>query len=119
MDYANFSEDYLQGGWDDDWSGSFQLLDSRLYNVSSYYINSNVSFDSPLMMTSFLPIVGRYIERERFYWNGVLLEDTHPYWEIGYGFTTRLCSIGIFGNMSQWKFNKFGVKFTIELFHRW
>lgn len=119
MSYANFSENYLAGGWDDDWSGEFQLLDSRLYNLSRYYLNANVSFDSPLMMTSFFPIIGHYIERERFYCNGVLVQYSRPYWELGYGFSTRFCSVGVFGSFLDFSYQEMGVKFTIELFHRW
>ena len=119
MSYENFSENYLSGGWDDNWSGELQLLDSRLYNISRYYLNSNISFDSPLMMTSFFPYVGHYIERERFYWNGVLIQNTRPYWELGYGFTTRFCSVGLFGSFLDLSFQKIGIKFTLELFRRW
>ena len=119
MTYANFTENYLSGGWDDDWSGEFHLLDSRLYNLSRYYINSNISFDSPLMMTSFFPYIGHYIERERFYWNGLLIEHSRPYWELGYGFTTRFFSAALFGSFLDFGFQEIGAKFTIELFRRW
>ncbi len=119
MDYANFTENYLEGGWDDNWSGSFQLLDSRMYNTSSYYLNNNISYDTPLLLTSFIPYLGHYVERERFYLNGLLIEHSRPYWEFGYGFSTHLCSIGLFGSFLDFSFQQFGAKFTIELFRRW
>ncbi len=119
MDFANFCANNLPGGWDDDWSGDFQLLDSRLYNESMYYISSNISYDSPLLVTSFIPVLGRYVERERFYWSGLLIEHSRPYFELGYGFTTRFFSMGFFGSFHNSEFQRFGMKFTFELFSRW
>ena len=49
MDFANFRDNNLPEGWDDDWSGDFQLLDSRLYNESKYYVRSNITYESPLL----------------------------------------------------------------------
>jgi hypothetical protein len=119
MDFSNFCVDNLPGGWDDDWSGDFQLLDSRIYNMSHYYVSSNISYDSPLLMTSFIPIVGKYVERERFYWSGLLIEYNRPYHEMGYGFTTPFFSFGLFAAFHNLDFLRFGTKFTFELFHRW
>lgn len=119
MDFANFTVNNLPGGWDDDWTGDFQLLDSRLYNISHYYLSSNVSYDSPLMMTSFIPILGRHVERERFYWSGLLIEYNRPYHELGYGFSTCFFSVGLFASFHELDFQKIGAKFTFELFHRW
>ena len=119
MDFANFSADFLPGGWDDDWSGDFQLLDSRLYNESPYYVRSNVSYEAPLLLASFLPFVGRYVERERFYWNGLLIKDTRPYSEVGYSFSCQYFSMGLFASFLGVRHQRFGVKFTFELFRRW
>ena len=90
-----------------------------MYNTSSYYLNNNISYDTPLLLTSFIPYLGHYVERERFYLNGLLIEHSRPYWEFGYGFSTHLCSIGLFGSFLDFSFQQFGAKFTIELFRRW
>ncbi len=119
LHFSHFCVNNLPGGFDDDWSGDFQLLDSRLYNISRYYINANLSFDTPLMLTSFIPYVGKHIERERIYWSGLLIEHTRPYNEVGYAFTTKLFSVGIFANMFNLTLEQFGTKFTFELFRRW
>lgn len=119
MQFMNFYIDNVPGGWDDEWSGDFQLLDSRLYNISHYYVSSNVSYDSPLLMASFIPKVGRYIERERLYWSGLLIEYSRPYHELGYGFSTKFFSTGLFAGFFDLAFYQFGAKFTLELFRRW
>ncbi len=119
LDFANFSVNNLPGGWDDEWTGDFQLLDSRLYNVSRYYVSANLSYDAPLMLTSYVPLVGRYVERERLYWSGLITEYTRPYHELGYGFSTRFVSMGLFASFHNVTFQEFGMKFTVELFYRW
>ena len=119
MEFRNFCVNNLPGGWDDDWTGDFQLLDSKLYNISHYYISSNLSYETPLMMTSFIPYVGKYIERERLYWSGLLIEYSRPYYELGYGFTTRFFSAAAFAGFNELKMMSFGTKFTIELFKKW
>ena len=67
---------------------------------------------------SWLPWVGRYLEMERVYVSALQAVNVHPYVEVGYGFTTRLFSIGAF--MSSGQGNRtFGVKFGFELFRNW
>lgn len=119
MDFANFRANNLPEGWDDDWSGEFQLLDSRLYNESNYYIRGNVSYESPLLLGSLVPIVGRYVERERAYISSLSIAHTRLYSELGYGFTCRIFSMGLFCSFLNTKYQSTTAKFTFELFHRW
>ena len=119
LDYANFRDNNLPEGWDDDWSGDFQLLDSRIYNESDYYLRGNVSYESPLMFATWFPYLGKYIEKERFYVSAVLVDHTRPYTELGYGFTNRYISVGLFASFLNTKFQKFGISFDFELFKRW
>ena len=119
LDFSNFHDENLPEGWNDDWSGNFQLLGGREYNESKYYIRTNVSYESPLLLATWIPYLGKYIEKERFYISGVLLERSRPYYEIGYGFTNRYISAGAFASFRNTKFEDFGVKFDFELFKRW
>ena len=119
MDYANFRDCNLPEGWDDDWSGNFQLLPTELYNISDYYLRSNVSYETPLLIAAFTPLVGRYVERELVYWSGLSLANTRFYSEIGYGFTCRYASVGFFASFFNLHYQRFGCKFTFELFRRW
>lgn len=118
LNYENFKEDNIPGGWYDDWSGGFELLRSDTYNMSDYYVRGNLTYESPLLLLSWLPIVGRYMEMERIYVSALQAVSVHPYVEVGYGFTTRLFSVGAF--MSSGQGNRtFGVKFGFELFRNW
>ena len=119
LDFSNFRDENLPQGWNDDWSGNFQLLGSNEYNVSDYYIRWNLSYESPLLFGTWIPYLGKYIEKERFYISGVLLEHSRPYYEIGYGFTNRYLSVGAFASFRNFQFEKFGMKFDFELFKRW
>ena len=119
VDFANFHENYIPGGWDDDWTGDFQLLNSAWYNASNYYFRANASYSSPLLLLTWIPLVGRYIETERVYVNFLQIEHTRPYTEIGYGLTNRYFSVGLFGSFLNGKFHEFGSKFSFELFSRW
>ena len=119
VDYTNFRDNNLPTGWEDDWTGQFQLLDSRWYNESEYYIRSHVSYDSPLIMLSWVPLVGRIVESERFYLSALSIQHTRPYFELGYGFQTRFFSTGIFASFLNTQYQSFGCKFTIELFRKW
>lgn len=119
MDFANFCVNNLPGGWDDDWTGDFQLLDSKLYNISHYYVSCNVSYETPMILAPFVPFLGKYVERERLYWSGLSIEYTRPYFELGYGFTTRFFSAALFTSFYELNLMQVGTKFTIELFRKW
>ena len=119
VDFSNFRNNYLPGGWGDEWSGDFQLLDSRLYNESDHYLRANASYESPFMVTSWLPFVGRYVSNECFYLNTLLSGEVHPYTEVGYAFTTRFFSSCVFASFEKWHYREIGTKFTVELFNNW
>ena len=119
LDYANFHDENLPGGWEDDWTGNFQLLNSEWYNTSRYYLRAHVSYESPLLVCSFLPWIGKYIETERIYLSMLSIQHTRPYAEIGYGVTTRFISIGAFASMLNASLKDVGLKFTFELFRKW
>ena len=119
VDFANFRDENLPEGWDDDWSGNFQLLSSRTYNESDYYLRGNVSYESPMLAATWIPYLGKYIEKERFYLSGVLLERSRPYFELGYGFTNRYISVGAFASFKNTRFERIGVEVEFELFRRW
>ncbi len=119
MDYANFQENNLPEGWEDHWSGNFQLLDGKIYNESDFYFRNNVSYESPLLFATWLPYLGKYIEKERLYFSNVFVQHARPYYEIGYGFTNRYVSLGFFASFQNSSFQKAGITFDFELFKRW
>ena len=119
LDYTNFQNNYIVGGWHDDWVGEFELLDANWYNASDYYIRCNTCYESPLLLLSFIPTVGRFVEMERFYVSALAVRSYYPYVELGYAFTNHLFSMGFFTAFSQKKYEGFGIKFNIELFEDW
>lgn len=119
LDYTNFRDHNLPGGWEDDWTGNFQLLNSTWYNTSRYYYRVNTSYESPLLVCSFLPFIGKFIENERIYFSFLSIKHTRPYFEVGYGVKTQFLSIGAFASFLNTKYNRFGIKLTFELFRKW
>lgn len=119
VDYTNFHDNNIPGGWNDDWSGEFELLSSQWYNASDYYVRANLTYEAPMLMVSWLPIIGRFIEKERLYVSGLAVKHLHPYTEWGYGVTTRLITLGLFAAFQNTKFYGVGCRFGFELFRNW
>ena len=44
VDYTNFHDNNIPGGWNDEWSGDFELLSSYWYNASNYYLRANFTY---------------------------------------------------------------------------
>ncbi len=119
VDYTNFRDNNLPHGWEDEWSGDFQLLTSQWYNQSRYYLRANMSYESPMMFVSWFPVIGRTIEKERIYLSALSIQHTRPYFELGYSFSNRYASVGLFTSFLGWKAHEIGCEFTIEIFKRW
>ena len=119
VDYTNFRDNNIPGGWNDDWSGEFELLNSGWYNASEYYVRTNFTYEAPVFCAAWLPIIGRFIEKERLYVNALVVRHLHPYTEWGYGFSTRLMSIGLFAAFKNNKFDGVGCRWGFELFRNW
>jgi len=119
LDYTNFHDDNIPGGWYDEWACNFELLNSNWYNASEYYVRANLTYESPLLLLSWVPLAGRFMEKERIYINALAVRHLHPYLELGYGFKTRLFSMGMFTAINKNGFDAVGFKFGIELFRDW
>ena len=119
LDYTNFREDNIRGGWNDDWTGEFELLNRNLYNASKYYIRGNMTYESPLLILSRIPIIGSVMEYERIYISGLRVSQIKNYVELGYGFTNRVFSAGAFISLKEWRYQSFGVRIGFELFDKW
>lgn len=119
VDFVNFRDNYLSSSWNEDWSGDFHLVKSEWYNASRWYVRYNATYETPMLVVSWLPLVGRFVESERIYLNLLQLERTPTYAELGYGFSNRIFSMGLFTNIMNGEFGSFGAKFSFELFNRW
>lgn len=118
-DFIHFHENNIPLGWDDDWTGEFELLRGEWYNASQYYVRGNFTWESPMLLISRLPLVGRYIEMERVYASALSVKAMTPYMETGYGFSTRFFSMAAFIATKEGKYSGFGCKFELELFRHW
>ena len=119
LDYANFRENNIPGGWNDEWSGEFELLHRNYYNASPYYLRANVTYESPLFLMSWIPVIGQTMEKERLYVSALHANKISHYFELGYGFTNRLISMGLFTAFKNGRYDGVGVKLGFELFDGW
>ena len=119
LDYSNFRDNNLTGGWRDEWTGDFELLDRNWYNASDYYVRLNSTYESPLLIFSRVPIFGQIIETERLYMGIMTVRKINPYVEMGYAFTNRVFSLGVFTGLKNMKFEGVGFRFGFELFDKW
>lgn len=119
VDYTNFHDNNIPGGWNDDWSGEFELLSSQWYNASDYYVRTNFTYEAPMLAVAWVPLIGRFVEKERLYVSSLVVRHLHPYSELGYGVTTRLMTLGVFAAFHNASFDGIGCRFGFELFRNW
>lgn len=119
LDYAYFRRNNIPGGWRDKYTGEFELLHSDWYNASDYYVRSNATYESPMLILNRLPWVGSLVERERIYLSALAVRNYSPFVEFGYGLTNRLCSVTTFFGFSPHGYEGFGFRFGFELFSDW
>ena len=116
LDFNKFRDNNLQDTWNDKWTSDFQLIDRRWYNASDFYIRNNVTYESPLMLVSWFPVVGRHVRMERVYVSNLVVEDFHPYTELGYGFATKAFSFAAYTSFMNGKYNSIGCRFSLEFY---
>ena len=119
VDYQNFQEEYVPGGWNDDWTGEFEVLNSHWYNASNFYARANATYESPMLLLARFPLLGRIVETERIHLGALAVSHYVPYVELGYSFTNRVFSFGIFTGMAPHHFEGVELKFGLELFSNW
>jgi hypothetical protein len=56
---------------------------------------------------------------ERIYAGVLNAKKLHPYIEVGYGFSCRAFSMGMFASLNNGKFDRFGCRLGFELFRQW
>lgn len=117
VDFANFYNQNLPMGWNDDVSGVFQLLDGRWYNSSDQYFRGNITYEAPFLLMKHLNKLTGAVLNERLYFSILCKSHLLPYIELGYGIGTNIFDAGVFVNNINGKFKEFGFKFTFELFN--
>lgn len=114
LDYDFFRFNYLPQGWSDEMVGEFQLLSSRWYNESRYYIQCTSAYESPMMLLSRIPGISRIVQKERIYFNLLSVKALGIYTEWGYGMSTHLLDLGFFAGISHDKSLNFGCKVILK-----
>ena len=116
VDFFNLRRNNLPDDWNDDWGGTFQLLDSRWYNWSNKYVRGHVSYETPFLVFRHLRKYVNLIESERLYGGVLLMPRLLPYIEVGYGIGTHIFDCAAFVSFVNGKYESFGCKFAFELF---
>lgn len=116
VDYSNFRDNSLPATWLDKMNGQFEALDARWYNESDYYARLCTSYESPMLLFSRLPLVTRFIKRERIYCNLLTVRSLRSFTELGYSVGTPLFDIGGFIGFAQKGRVSFGWNIALRFF---
>lgn len=116
LNYDFFKFNFMPDNWNDDLTGEFQLLSSRWYNESRYYIRFTGTYESPMLAVSRIPIISRFIQKERVYLNLLSVHSLGFYSELGYGISTHLLDMGTFMSIAPDHSLSFGCKFILKFF---
>lgn len=116
FDYDYFRNNNLPEGWDDEMSGQFQLLDSRFYNESRYYVRLSAAYESPMLLFSRVKFLTRLVQKERLYCNLLSVRRLGFYSEWGYGLSTPLIDVAGFVALSGHRQTSAGCKVAFRLF---
>ena len=116
-DFHYFARRYFPDSWNDPIGGVFYLLDSEWYNASDKYIQMHTMLELPfIIFRIFDGDLSRYILSERLYLSHLYTPAKQHYTEIGYGIGNHLFNIAAFASFDKFSYQRFGVRFTIELF---
>lgn len=116
LDYDYFKFSYMPAQWNDDMTGKFQLLNSRWYNESRYYVRFTGTYESPMLLFSRLPYLSKVVQKERVYLNLLSVKALNFYSEIGYGFSTNIVDLGAFIGFAPDHSIDFGCKVVLKFF---
>lgn len=116
LDYDYFKFDYMPAGWNDELTGEIQLLSSRWYNESRYYLRFTSTYESPMLLFSRIPFLSQFIQKERTYLNILSVKSLGFYSEVGYGISTHLLDVGTFFGISSSHTVDVGCKFVFRFF---
>jgi hypothetical protein len=119
LDYVHLRRNHVSGGWDDDWTGDFEMLDEHWYNASPRYARACLTYEAPLLMLAWIPVVGHIVERERLVLNTLLLNRLGPYAEVGYALTNRYFSVAATAAFARGQRPEVGIRLGLELFENW
>lgn len=118
LDYDYFKFSYMPEDWDDDLTGEFQLLSSRWYNESRYYLRFTGTYESPMLLFSRIPYLSKVVQKERVYMNLLSVRALGFYTEMGYGISTHLFDFGAFAGIAPDHSLDFGCKIALKLFDK-
>lgn len=116
LDYDYFNFSYMPSSRNDDMSSEFQLLSSRWYNESRYYLQFTGTYESPMLLFSRLPMLSKVVQKERVYLNLLTVKTLGFYGEMGYGINTNIIDLGAFIGIAPDRSIDFGLKFILNFF---
>ncbi len=116
IDYDLFRFNNIPEGWDDEMSGEFQLLSSRWYNESSYYVRLSSAYESPMLLFARIPWITHFVQTEHVYCNLLSVKYLNWYAELGYGVSTNLVNLGVFASATRGVHFGVGFKCAFRLF---
>lgn len=116
INYEYFSRGKYPDIWQDEHvGGTFRLLDDYWYASTEMYAQMHVMYETPFGFVNRIPLLSRYVVKDRYY-IGTLFTDHKPvYTELGYGFGNNYFSTGFFVGFKGFQYNSFGYRIQIAI----
>lgn len=116
IDYEYFSRGNYPDIWQDEHvGGTFRLLDGYWYASTEMYAQTHAMYETPFGIVNRIPLLSRYMVKERYY-VGTLFTDKKPvYSEIGYGFGNNFFSTGLWVGFKGVQYFSFGYRVQIAI----
>lgn len=116
INYRYFDRSQYPETWEDDRiGGTFHLLADYWYSSSPSYAQIHFMRETPFGIAHLMPLVSRYVIKERLYLGTLWAEGKSLYNEFGYGIANNYFNLGMFVGFKDAKYYGFGVKFRIEI----
>lgn len=116
INYEYFSRGKYPDIWQDEHvGGTFRLLDDYWYSSTAMYAQMHVMYETPFGFVNSIPLLSRYVVKDRYYL-GTLFTDHKPvYTELGYGFGNNYFSTGFFVGFKGTQYFSFGYRIQIAI----
>lgn len=116
INYEYFSRGNYPDIWQDEHvGGTFRLLDDYWYASTEMYVQTHAMYETPFGIVNRIPLLSRYVVKDRYYIGSLITDHKPLYTEIGYGFGNNFFSTGLFVGFKGAQFFSFGYRVQIAI----
>lgn len=116
INYEYFSRGRYPDIWQDEHvGGTFRILDDYWYSSTKMYAQIHAMYETPFGIVNRIPLLSRYMAKERYYVGSLFTDGKPVYTELGYGFGNNFFSTGLFVGFKGTNYYSIGYKIQIAI----